>query len=97
MLFQAYSPLGKKKVLEHAIVKMVAEELGKTPAQVVLRWGLQMGHSLVPKSSKQTRIQENFDLFDWSIPEHMLAKFSEINQASALSSYPSLPSCFLRC
>ncbi|PRQ43140.1 putative oxidoreductase [Rosa chinensis] len=76
----AYSPLVKNKILEHSIVKMVAEELGKTPAQVVLRWGLQMGHSLVPKSSNKTRIQENFDLFDWSIPEHLLAKFSEIKQ-----------------
>lgn len=96
ILFQGYAPLGRKKVLEHFIVNMVAEKLGKTPAQVVLRWGLQMSHSVVPKSSNQRRMQENFDLFDWSIPDHLLAKFSEIKQASALSSSPSLLSSFLR-
>lgn len=75
-----YSPLGKGEVLEHSIVNTIAQVLGKTPAQVVLRWGLQMSHSVVPKSSNQRRMQENFDLFDWSIPDHLLAKFSEIKQ-----------------
>ncbi|ESQ43409.1 hypothetical protein EUTSA_v10015431mg, partial [Eutrema salsugineum] len=48
-----YSPLGseEKKVLENDIVTKVAEKLGKTPAQVALSWGLQMGHSVQPKSS----------------------------------------------
>lgn len=62
---------------------MVAEKLGKTPAQVALRWGLQMGHSVIPKSTKEARIKENFDVFDWSIPEDLFAKFSEIPQASS--------------
>lgn len=61
---------------------MVAEKLGKTPAQVALRWGLQMGHSVLPKSENESRIRENFDVFDWSIPEDLFAKFSEIEQAS---------------
>lgn len=95
-VIQGYSPLGKGQVLEYSIVNTIAQELGKTPAQVVLRWGLQMSHSVVPKSSNQRRMQENFDLFDWSIPDHLLAKFSEIKQASALSSSPSLLSSFLR-
>ena len=63
---------------------MVAEKLGKAPAQVALRWGLQMGHSVLPKSTNEARIRENFDLFDWSIPEELLANFSEIKQASHL-------------
>lgn len=61
---------------------MVAEKLGKTPAQVALRWGLQMGHSVLPKSTNETRIKENFDVSGWSIPEDFLAKFSEIQQVS---------------
>lgn len=88
ILFQGYAPLGRKKVLEHSIVNMVAEKLGKTPAQVVLRWGLQIDHSLVPKSTNQTRMQENFDIFDWSIPDDLFAKFSEIKQAGSFSSIP---------
>lgn len=79
-----YSPLGsqadRKKVLENNVVCMVAEELGKTPAQVALRWGLQMGHSVLPKSISEARMKENLDVFEWSIPEDLLAKFSEISQ-----------------
>ena len=41
-----------------------------------------MGHSVLPKSTNEARIKENFDVFDWSIPEDLFAKFSEIEQAS---------------
>ena len=61
---------------------MVADELGKTPAQVALRWGLQMGHSVLPKSSNESRIKENFDVFGWSIPEDLFSKFNDIEQVS---------------
>jgi len=71
---------------------MVAEKLGKTPAQVALRWGLQMGHSVLPKSTHEERIKENFDVFDWSIPEDLFAKFSEIEQAS--SYYITQQNCY---
>lgn len=89
-LVQAYSPLGSpgttwikgSNVLTNPIVSMVAEKLGKSPAQVALRWGLRMGHSVLPKSTKEARIKENIDLFDWSIPDDLFAKFSEIEQAS---------------
>ena len=59
----------------------VAEKLQKTPAQVALRWGIQMGHSVLPKSANESRIKENIDIFDWSIPEDLMAKLSEIKQA----------------
>ncbi|CAH9087633.1 unnamed protein product [Cuscuta europaea] len=84
----AYSPLGspgttwiKSNVITHPVVLSVAEKLGKTPAQVCLRWGLQMGNSVLPKSTNERRIKENFDVFDWSIPDDLMAKFSEIEQA----------------
>ena len=60
-----------------------AEKLGKTPAQIALRWGLQMGHSVLPKSTNDARLKENFDLFNWSIPADLLANFSEIEQVSS--------------
>ncbi|PKA48579.1 Aldo-keto reductase family 4 member C9 [Apostasia shenzhenica] len=85
--FSAYSPLGSPgtmsstvKVLTHPVLMKVAETLGKTPAQVALRWGLQMGHSVLPKSVREAKIKENIDLFSWSIPDEMLACFSEIEQ-----------------
>lgn len=51
------------------ILNEVAEELGKSAAQVALRWGLQKGNSVVPKSTTEARIKENFDVFGWDIPE----------------------------
>lgn len=86
---QAYSPLGspgstwlKSEVLKHPALVAIAEKLGKTCAQVALRWGLQMGHSVLPKSTNELRIKENFDIFNWSIPDDLFVKFSEIQQAS---------------
>ncbi|KAG5554008.1 hypothetical protein RHGRI_011769 [Rhododendron griersonianum] len=84
-----YSPLGspgttwlKSDVLQQPILTMVAEKVGKTPAQVAIRWGVQMGNSVLPKSTKEARIKENLEVFDWSIPDDLFAKFSEIQQAS---------------
>jgi diketogulonate reductase-like aldo/keto reductase len=80
-----YSPLGspgvlKSDILKNPVVKEIAEKLGKTTGQVALRWGIQAGHSVLPKSTNEARIKENFDVFDWSIPEDLLPKFSEIKQ-----------------
>ncbi|KAL0451110.1 UNVERIFIED_CONTAM: NADPH-dependent aldo-keto reductase, chloroplastic [Sesamum latifolium] len=83
-----YSPLGspgttwlKSELLKHPVLVSTAEKLGKTPAQVALRWGLQMGHSVLPKSTTESRIKENLDVFTWSIPDDLFAKFAEIEQA----------------
>ena len=83
----AWSPLGspgtawmKGNVLNLPVINMIAEKLGKTPAQVALRWGLQKGHSVLPKSTNPERIKANLDLQDWSIPDDLFAKFSEIEQ-----------------
>ncbi|KAM7263709.1 hypothetical protein ACFE04_001392 [Oxalis oulophora] len=82
-----YSPLGspgsgfiKTQVLKNPILNMIAEKLGKSPASVALRWGLQMGHSVLPKSTNEARIKENLDVFEWLIPEDLFSKFSEIEQ-----------------
>ena len=72
----------KSDVLKHPVLNMIAEKLGKTPAQVALRWGLQKGNSVLPKSTNEARIKENFDVFEWAIPEDLIAKFSEIQQVS---------------
>ncbi|KAK4419029.1 NADPH-dependent aldo-keto reductase, chloroplastic [Sesamum alatum] len=90
----AYSPLGspgtttmKGEVLKHPVLVATAEKLGKTPAQVALRWGLQMGHSVLPKSVKESRIKENFDVLGWSIPDDLFANLSQIQQVRLLRSY----------
>ncbi|XP_020243896.1 aldo-keto reductase family 4 member C9-like [Asparagus officinalis] len=83
-----YSPLGSpgtkwmnSNVLSQPIITEAAEKLGKSPAQVALRWGVQTGHSVLPKSTNEDRIKANIDIFDWSIPEDLFARFGEIEQA----------------
>ncbi|GJM92575.1 hypothetical protein PR202_ga09055 [Eleusine coracana subsp. coracana] len=87
----AYSPLGSPgtswmngNVLKEPVIISIAEKLGKTPAQVALCWNIQMGHSVLPKSVNEERIKQNLDVYDWSIPDDLLAKFSEIKQARLL-------------
>eukprot|EP01032_Pedospumella_encystans_P021319 gene21319-24188_t len=76
--FTAYSPLGSSDscakyqhtgscLLVHDTVRRVAEETGKTPAQVLIRWALQRGTSVIPKSANPERIRENFQVWDWEL------------------------------
>lgn len=72
----SYVELGMAKpedsLLEHHTVKEHASNLGKTPAQILLRWAIQRGTAIIPKSEKSHRLRENFDVFDFSLtPEQM--------------------------
>ncbi|EES01754.1 hypothetical protein BDA96_03G383400 [Sorghum bicolor] len=83
--FSAYAPLGRMKaVANNPVVASVAERLEKTPAQIALRWGIQQGQSVLPKSANESRLKENIDLFGWSIPAELCAKFSEIEQVKQI-------------
>ena len=91
---QGYSPLGspgtkwlKSEVLKNPVLVMIAEKLGKTPAQVALRWGIQTGHSVLPKSTNEARIKQNLEVYDWSIPDDMLVKITEIEQVCFIVLY----------
>lgn len=71
---EAWSPLARGGVLEEPAVTRIAERVGKTPAQVVLRWHLQRGNIVFPKSTTPGRIRENFDVFDFELaPDDMEA------------------------
>ena len=63
---EAWTPLGRGD-LELATITSIAENVGKTPAQVILRWHLQEGHIVFPKSVTPSRIKENFDVFDFEL------------------------------
>jgi diketogulonate reductase-like aldo/keto reductase len=76
ILTQAWSPIGgitfyregeHTSTLEDPVIVEIAEAHGKTPAQVMLRWGLQHGRSVIPKSTKPERIAENLDVFDFEL------------------------------
>jgi 2,5-diketo-D-gluconate reductase A len=66
---EAWSPIAQGQVLDDPVVTRIAESTGKTPAQVVLRWHIQRGDIVFPKSVTPQRIQDNFNLFDFDLGE----------------------------
>ena len=64
---EAWSPIAQGKVLDDSVITGIAEKAGKTPAQVVLRWHIQRGDIVFPKSVTESRIKDNFELFDFEL------------------------------
>ncbi|GAA2495479.1 aldo/keto reductase [Terrabacter carboxydivorans] len=88
ILTQAWSPIGgitfyrdgsKGSTLKDPVIGGIAEAHGKTPAQVMLRWHLQQGRSVIPKSTKAHRIAENFDVFDFDLSTEQLAAIDALD------------------
>jgi len=68
IVIESYSPLMQAgEAIEHPIIAKLAKKYGKTPAQLILRWHVQSGFVVIPKSIRAERIQENFDLFDFEL------------------------------
>jgi D-xylose reductase len=67
-------------VLTEPAVVSIAERVGKTPAQVVLRWGVQRGNSIIPKTSKPERLVENAALFDFELTAEEMQQIDALNR-----------------
>ena len=87
---QAYSPLGTGRHLDGPALARIAEATGHTPAQVLIRWAIQKGLSVIPKSVHQDRIVENFNVFDFELDDAAVADLDALDTthqtADALSS-----------
>lgn len=91
ILTQAWSPIGgitfypgwgddtRRSVLDDATIAEIADAHGKTPAQVMLRWGIQQGRSVIPKSTNPARIAENFDVFDFELSSEDLDRIDSLD------------------
>ncbi|WP_016692226.1 aldo/keto reductase [Rhodococcus rhodochrous] len=66
---EAWSPLAQGAVLDDESITSIAGRTGKSPAQVVLRWHLQLGNVVIPKSVTPSRIRENFEVFDFELTD----------------------------
>ena len=77
---EGWAPIAKGKVNEDATIRSIAEQVGKTPAQVALRWALQRGDIVFPKSTRTERMQENFDLFDFELTEAQVKEISGLDR-----------------
>jgi 2,5-diketo-D-gluconate reductase A len=80
---QAWAPLAEGKVVDDPALKEIAENLGKSPAQVVLRWHIERGNVVFPKSTTPARIEENFQLFDFQLEPGDAEKIDALNQGEA--------------
>jgi 2,5-diketo-D-gluconate reductase A len=80
IITESWSPLGQGTLLENATLKALAQKHGRTPAQVVIRWHLDRGYIVIPKSATPSRIRENFDVFDFSLDADDLAKIAALDR-----------------
>ncbi|SER77454.1 2,5-diketo-D-gluconate reductase A [Propionibacterium cyclohexanicum] len=85
---QAWSPLGRGHLLRDPVIESVARATGHTSAQVVLRWHLQRGDVVFPKSVHPERIAENSQLFDFELDDDQLARISALNRDHRFGSHP---------
>lgn len=80
IIVEAYSPLTKGHRLDHPAVVAIARQVQRTPAQVLLRWSLQHGNVILPKSVQRKRIAENGALFDFSLDSAAMAKLDDLEE-----------------
>lgn len=80
ILTEAWSPLARGTIFGDEKVISAAKRLGKTPAQVVLRWGIERGDVLFPKSVTSERIKENLDIFDFQLDEQTKADLDSLDK-----------------
>lgn len=89
ILTEAWSPLAQGGVLDDPIVTAIASRLHRTPAQVVLRWHVQHGRIIIPKSVTPRRIAQNLDLFDFALSEQDLVAISGLERNGRIGPDPA--------
>jgi 2,5-diketo-D-gluconate reductase A len=77
---EAWSPIAQGEVLDDETVGQIAARVGRTPAQVVLRWHIQRGNIVFPKSVTPERIRENFEIFDFELEDSELESIDELDR-----------------
>ena len=85
---EAWAPLGRARFNENVLLGEIAESLGKTVAQVIIRWHLQLGNLVIPKSSNPDRLAENFDVFDFELSEHNMGLIATLNTETRIATNP---------
>ncbi|MGE2730658.1 aldo/keto reductase [Mycolicibacterium vaccae] len=79
---QAYSPLGVGRLLDNSAVTGVADAHGKTPAQVLIRWNLQLGNSVITRSSAPERIKSNLEVFDFELTDEQMSALNGLDEGT---------------
>lgn len=83
ILTEAWSPIAQGDVLDDPVVGQIAQKVAKTPAQVVLRWHIERGDIVFPKSSTPQRIRENIDIFDFELSDDQIDELAGLDRGEA--------------
>ena len=86
---EAWSPLAQGALLDDATIEAIAAEHDRTPAQVILRWHIQIGNVVIPKSVTPRRIRENFELFDFELSEEEMAAIGRLDSGERIGPDPA--------
>jgi 2,5-diketo-D-gluconate reductase A len=89
ILTEAWSPLGQGAALENPTIKKIADALDRTPAQVVLRWHIQLGNIVIPKSVTPSRIEENFHIFDFELDAEQMEAIAGLDAGERIGPDPA--------
>ncbi|EKO3983072.1 aldo/keto reductase [Vibrio fluvialis] len=85
---QAWSPLGQGEVLSNPVIGTIATKHGKTAAQVIIRWHIQLGNVAIPKSVTPSRIESNLDVFDFELSKAEMAEVANLDKGYRMGPNP---------
>jgi diketogulonate reductase-like aldo/keto reductase len=85
---EAWSPLAQGALLDDEVIAKIAAQHGKTPAQVVLRWHLQLGNVVIPKSVTPSRIAANLEVFDFELSDDDLTQIATLDNSTRTGLHP---------
>jgi 2,5-diketo-D-gluconate reductase A len=86
---EAWSPIAKGRVLDDPVITELAARAGRTPAQAVLRWHLQLGNVVIPKSVTPERIEENFRIFDFTLDDDAVGRIETLDAGARTGPDPA--------
>jgi diketogulonate reductase-like aldo/keto reductase len=85
---EAYSPLAVGRLVDNPTVTSIAGEYNRTPAQVLIRWSIQLGNVVIPRSAKPERIASNFDVFDFELAAVHMEALNGLNDGTRVREDP---------
>lgn len=88
IIMESWSPLMNSQILHDEVINEVANEVGKTPAQVVIRWNIQHDVVVIPKSVTPHRIEENLDVWNFELSDNQMERIDQLNQDKRIGPNP---------
>jgi 2,5-diketo-D-gluconate reductase A len=88
VLTEAWSPLARAGKNDNPTLLSISEETDRTVSQVIIRWHLQLGNLVIPKTTHRSRLEENFDVFDFSLSEEQMTRIAAIDEGLRMGPNP---------